>query len=50
MKPEQKHKTHEKSTDKAKGDLAAKKVNEAQAEQVRGGIYRRLRDDESPKE
>jgi hypothetical protein len=47
MKPDQKHKAQEKKTDKAKADLAAKKVDVAQAEQVRGGLRRA---DESPKE
>jgi hypothetical protein len=50
IKPDQKHKTQEKHPDRAKGDLGARKVDAAHAEQVRGGIIRRLRDDENPKE
>jgi hypothetical protein len=51
MKPDQKHKVQEKTTDKAGADLAAKKVQAAQADQVRGGLGRRLpRGDEGPSE
>lgn len=50
MKRDQKQKVQEKQTDKAKSDLAAKNVNPAQADQVRGGVSRRMVDDESPKE
>jgi hypothetical protein len=49
MNPDQKHKAQEKTTDKAEADLAGKKVDAAQADQVRGGISRSLAD-ESPKE
>ena len=49
MKPDQKQKAQDKKSDKAKGDLAGRKVNAAQADQVRGGL-RRAHDDESPKE
>lgn len=50
MKPDQKQKTQEKHPDRAKGDLGAKKVDAAHAEQIRGGLaLRRSHDDEAPK-
>jgi hypothetical protein len=51
MKPDQKHKAQEKETDKAKRDLAAKKVNATQADKVRGGLtQRRAHSDDTPME